>query len=128
MTGIGKQFTVSGAVASLDVAGALTRPLVRDVESLLQGGVRRLILNLTSLSRVDLCGLGTLLEIAALANRLHARLCIVCPEHRITLLIAVRILTLDISIFENSTDARRAFAFDQGEAVLGARDPEETAA
>jgi anti-anti-sigma factor len=106
-----------------------SRELLRVLETLLDSGTRGLILDVGAVRHIDLCGLGTLLEAAALAERCGAALRIVGPHPAVNPLVALRILTLDIA-FQNGADALRSI-HGQARAGIdldGDKNPEQAAA
>lgn len=81
--------------------------LMRMLEMLLDSGARGVILDLGAVREIDLGGLGRLLEAAAIGHSRGAAFRIVGPHPAVNLLVAIRILMLDIA-FQTSADALRS--------------------
>ena len=104
----------SGPVIVLDVKGALTLPdgadLLRDkVRSLLQQGLKHMLVNLGEVPYMDSGGLGELVQSYATVTRQGGQLKLLNTTQRINDLLVITKLSTVFDLFDNEAAAVRSF-------------------
>lgn len=93
----------------LEVAGEVdvyTAPTLRDrITDLLDGGQRRLVVNLTTVEFIDSTGLGVLVGALNRAKELGGSLDLVCPQERVLKLLRITGLDDVFSVYRTVGDA-----------------------
>ncbi|HEX5494420.1 MAG TPA: STAS domain-containing protein [Mycobacteriales bacterium] len=93
----------------LEVAGEVdvyTAPTLRDrITDLLDGGHRRLVVNLTTVEFIDSTGLGVLVGALNRARELGGRLDLVCPQERVLKLLRITGLDDVFSVYRSVGEA-----------------------
>ena len=111
---------IAGDVVILRVSGDITLGRGADVRlkdkvnSLLQEGHRKLLLDLGGVSYVDSAGLGQLVQIHATTTRHHATLKLLNVTRRLRDLLVVTKLLVVFETFEAEADALASFAHPAG--------------
>jgi anti-anti-sigma factor len=106
---------VSGDVTIVDLTGRCTlgeptELLDRELKKLLDGGCRKLLLNLTELSQIDSTGVSTIVATYVSLRRLKGEVKLLHPTGRVQTVLEITHMLQVIPNFENEATAIASFA------------------
>ena len=106
---------ISGDVTIIDVRGRCTlgeetEHLDRDLKKAIEGGCRKLLLNLTELSQIDSTGVSTIVATYVSMRRLKGEVKLLHPTGRVQTVLAITHLLQVIPNFEEESAALASFS------------------
>ena len=106
---------VSGDVTIVDLTGRCTlgdptELLDRELKKLLDGGCRKLLLNLTELSQIDSTGVSTIVATYVSLRRLKGEVKLLHPTGRVQTVLEITHMLQGIPNFEDESTAIASFA------------------
>jgi anti-sigma B factor antagonist len=106
---------VSGDVTIIDIRGRCTlgeetEHLDRELKKVIEGGCRKLLLNLTELSQIDSTGVSTVVATYVSLRRLKGEVKLLHPTGRVQTVLAITHLLQVIPNFEEESAALASFS------------------